>query len=185
MGLREIVLKELVVKYQENNDPALFARILKRTDRLLLSIIYKYAKQNEHLKKVDGRELYHTAIIGLAMAVKSSKKESGEKIIARIVAYVELQLRTFYPRPKEPGTPPPVVTEYKDDRVDDILDAKATFHKWVEEGVVSQNDYKLMMGKFGEGKTFKRIAKELDMAPGVAKKHAKRVLDRLRRYYRV
>lgn len=181
MGLRYIVLKELVVRYQQTNDPVIFAKILKRMDRLLLNTVYKFAKQNEHLRKIDARELYHTAIVGMGYAIRTSKEnETGDKIVIRILEYIEHQFKRFYPKPKEPGVPPPVEYEYREERLDDVIDAHELFPRWLKQGVISEKDYKLLLGKFGEGKTFKVMAAELGMRPITAKVHVRRILKKLR-----
>ena len=92
MSLGLDILKELVIEYQTNNDQITFSKILKRVDKLLLLTIHKHVKRRG-LLRIDLRDLYHSAIVGLSRAAKTSpKNEQPEKIIARIIAYVRLEI---------------------------------------------------------------------------------------------
>jgi len=96
MGLQQVILKDLVLEYQLVPNEVTFSKILKRADRLLLYTIHKHVKRR-NIIKVSLRDLYHTAIVGLGRAVKTSpKEESPDKFIARIIAYVRLELDNDY-----------------------------------------------------------------------------------------
>ena len=98
MSLQEDVLRELVTEYQQNKDPIVFERILKRVDHLLLNTIHVWVEMKPYLGSIDLRDLYHTAIVGLGKALSTARpQEDGGHIVARVIAYVRNEINADYP----------------------------------------------------------------------------------------
>jgi len=103
MKLRQQIIKQLMLEYQKNPTSVLFAKILKRTDKLLLHIVHNLLSTKPHLQEIDIEELYHEAINGLGKAALTIKEKDQDRYVpARIVAYVKAEIRSAYPyHPKE------------------------------------------------------------------------------------
>jgi DNA-directed RNA polymerase specialized sigma24 family protein len=193
MSLQYEVLKELVVDYQKSKSASTFARILKRVDRLLLDTIHKYVRRNTYLNKIELRDLYHTSIVGLGRAIITSKsKESGEQIVARIIRYVQWQIDKFYPNPKRKikivsdSTSPAKENFYNPSISETELEGRLileNLERLKNEGILPEEDYKLLIDKYIVGKSYKVLAKELDILPISVQKRMERIMKRVRRWY--
>ena len=117
MALRQEVIRQLVTDYQEalaleengtdttvmttdgpqKMSQVIFEQVLRRTDNLLLKTVHKQIRIKPYMQDEEMRDLYHTAIIGLGRAMKTAKKETPGKMIARIIAYVRAELLRQFP----------------------------------------------------------------------------------------
>lgn len=100
--LQQEMLKRLADEYQQSKDNIVFEKLLKRADRLLLSTIRKHVGRRKIYKETL-RDLYHSAIIGLGRAALTTKEtETPDGFIARIIAYVRLEIDLDYCCPRIP-----------------------------------------------------------------------------------
>jgi DNA-directed RNA polymerase specialized sigma24 family protein len=100
--LQQEMLKQLADEYQQSKDNIVFEKLLKRADRLLLSTIRKHVGRRKIYKETL-RDLYHSAIIGLGRAALTTKEtETPDGFIARIIAYVRLEIDLDYCCPRIP-----------------------------------------------------------------------------------
>lgn len=178
MGLREDILKELVLEYQQTQNPVLFERILKRVDKLLLRTIHSVVRNKPYLAKIELRDLYHTSIIGLSRAIKTTKlDEESKKVVARVVAYVKATIYVEFPLNSfnqffnfvelpEDGASYGIGVKEKKAEEDVYLGAelgllRSVYKDMVMEGLLSDKDLLLLYKRFVEGKFYEDIGKEV------------------------
>lgn len=190
--LAQIILKELVAEYQEDRSQITFSRILKRADNLLLHAIHKHVRRRG-ITRVDLRDLYHTAIVGLGRAALTSPKdEHPEKFTARIIAYVRLEIDKNYCRGSSRGSR----TLFDDTvEVETVLKVKEEFVEYdenlefsflmelfkeaVEEDVVTNQELDLFLRRYMFNEGFQKIGEELNIKQDGARKRIISVRKRL------
>lgn len=173
MSLRESILRELITEYQKEKNPLLFEKILRRTDSLLLYIIYSYTKRRSFIACIDLCDLYHTAIIGLYKACITMKEEKDYKIIARIEAYVKCELKAtfatqdaqFFSKHESLDSEEAVYTlsTKRFDSADknaNTLDLISVIKRMLIDNSISQSDLDLIKEKFLNGKTYKVLSEQ-------------------------
>lgn len=100
ISIQSKVLKELVTEYKlanEEDRKSVFCVILARIDKLIIGRVHKLKRIKRELRNVESQDLYHSAIIGLYRGINSAKdQDSGDRIQARILSYVNEQIRVTY-----------------------------------------------------------------------------------------
>lgn len=195
MGLGQTVIKDLVMEYQIARDPVCFSKILKRTDRLLLSTIHKHVRRR-NLRKVDLRDLYHSAIVGLGRAALTSpENETPDKVIARIIAYVRLEIDNDHWKRHKPSDDKQVPFEILDTEdfslLDEDIEKTAEFELLVKllseavlEKALTSQEISLFSARFLRGKGYKAIGEELKITQDGARKRILNIETKLMEWVR-
>lgn len=198
MTLREEILKDLVTEYQETRSHVVFAKILFRVDKLLLKTIHIHIKRKPQLKGVEFRDLYQTAIIGLADAVLTVKEdEKGPKIIARIIAYVKSNINTLY-NPNLKSFCRYLKTSkyliYRNDYgeieissdVEKLAELALLRDKYVDMlmyKIVTKDEFELVIRHFGYGMKYRDMGKLYTCPESTMREKVLRVLDKIKVWF--
>lgn len=156
--ISNVILKDLVLEYQKTVDPGVFARILRRTDRLICSAVHQIRKRWTHLKEENLDDLYQTGVLGIhKAALRIPETENPEMMPAWFVSYIKTEILSSYPwRPRrvhlseleEVWIPAKEPDPMHDDMVR-CLDGLFKF--MLEEGVISEDDLELIqLNKVGK-----------------------------------
>lgn len=197
MSLREDVLKQLALDYQEavqdeRQGRVTFEKVLKRVDRLLLKTIYKHMKRRPYLRKIEFEDLYHSAIVGLGRAFLTVKPtEGGNKVVARIVAYVRNEINTNFPlNTKNQFFNFKWLEDFPAGFGDKCIEGDAeksaeysllqdNFRIMIEEGIITLDDVGLLAEKFLRGKTNAEMAKSRCCTHETIRDRMERILNRV------
>lgn len=174
---------ELIYDYQENPTKETFSLLLLKFDKLLVYIILKLRKRFAWLREVDLRDLYHTAILGFAIALKKiPEKCNSNKIPAYISAYVKAEIRKAFSYKRREidgfGEPPDLGT-IEIDRTPVFLE---DFEKALENAGLSEMEKECIRKKFCEFKTLNEISIELGIKMSRVYRRIQRGMKRLRKY---
>lgn len=190
MGLQQDVLRELVTEYKKSKDTITFSKVLKRVDKLLLFVIHKHVKQRPHLGKVDLRDLYHSAIVGLGRAMLTSHAiETGDKLTARIVAYVKLELNNDYPLNQRRRFCTFVVFEgevHVDSKVEENVESILIYERYAEmlrRGHISHKDSIIFLMRYALGAKYSDIAAVIGTSEQNARERANRILKKVHEWF--
>lgn len=207
------LLKELALEFVDNENPSIFMAILLKVDRLLLYTIHKARKAKPYLRKVDLRDLYQDAIVGLYNAIlKTREDEPGKKIVYWITRYVTNEIAKHNKRTNKVSFPFSVsdiafqVHLYSSDMpqsgtyIDQIKDKLAEntpvyknleaeftrdrFYKLIEDDVISLEEYAMLTMYFVSGMTYKAIAKQAKCSGATVSRRIESTLHRLRYEFR-
>ena len=181
MSIQQLVTKQLMLEYQQRHDPAIFVKILKRTDKLLLHTILRLSRTKPHLQKVGMQELYHEAIIALGKAALSIKETEQDRYVpARIVAYITSEIRATYPYQDPKLLKRNVrkqVSEVSEDisALSDLID--------LEQGLqcLSKSEKELIHERFYLDKTLKEIGKRMGLSYPAVGARIQKILTKLRK----
>lgn len=184
MRPQQEVLRRLVTEYQINHDRRVFESILKRVDDLVLVLVYRLKRQFFHLHNVDFSDLYQTAVLGVGEAISTVREEEdGDKITARIIAYIKGAVRrTFKPVKELSGDG--VIESYlrKTNSFDleyekiDMLD----FYEVKCEKHLTLLEQKLIYERFFKGLTYKQLAEKFDCAKSTVHSKIIKILEKIR-----
>jgi RNA polymerase sigma factor (sigma-70 family) len=195
---RRQVVRELVTEYQKAKDQghkdearAISERILKRVDKMIITSILKILKYRIHLRKVDIQDLYQTGIVGFYKAINTAKDEDGNKITARIVAYIKSEINSTYPHRREKKIPYErryvgKFFEVIDDSAYNSVEAGCILEKladFVSSGELDKIDVSIFLYRFMFGKSYVEIADLLKLKYGYVNIHAKKVQEQLKEYF--
>lgn len=200
MGLREDVIRELVTEYQQTPDVVTFSRILKRVDKLVLKTIHIHTKRRPHMLKIDLRDLYHSAIVGLGNAISTAKdNETGNKLIARFIAYIKASLNKDYPL----NTKNQFFNFKFLDEITDTYDTRDREIHTVKEielvaelsimrdeyvnmlfyKHISDKDFMILVMRFGQSMTYKEIGEVIKTSEQNAGERAKKILKKVQEWF--
>jgi len=196
--VRNKILIDLVAKYQEERDPVIFSKILEKTDKLLLHIIYKCIRKWPYLRQEDMQDLYQTAIIGLYKATsgisvykrKEEKKELKDKwIVARIVGYVKAEIRQTYSNYNRRILGSSVLEDkcIFEENVSKNLeheDYMRKLNEYVGSEIISKQDYRILVNHFVEELTYKIIGEQEGLSRAAICVRVKKALGKLRRAFK-
>jgi RNA polymerase sigma factor (sigma-70 family) len=189
------ILKDLVLEYQNSKSGILFHKILKRVDKLIVYIIYKYRKTLPYLQSEDIRDLYQASVIGISKALKLNlpeNDETGDKLIARIIGYIKAEIRQEYPDHKHEvaslDSVPDLDSKFMSpDLVSKNLEIQDDINKLmklVEKGVVSKQDFRILTKKFVEKKSYTVIGEEEGLHRTTVALRIKNALKKIRREFK-
>lgn len=201
MGLREDIIRELVTEYQQTHSGVVFSKILKRVDKLLLKTIHIHAKRRPHLLKVDLRDLYHSAIVGLGRAALTAKdNETGNKLIARIIAYVKCELNNNYPLNSIKrfctfisfdGVSNFYTPKYREIQTLEAIETNAELSLFRDEyagmlyhNYISVEDLLIVGMRYGQSMQYKEIAKVINTSEQNARERAIRILKKVQEWFK-
>lgn len=207
------ILKELALEFVSSEDPLIFAKILKRVEYLLLYTIHKVRIAKPYLKKVEQQDLYQTAVIGLYRALlKVKEDEPGSKLIYKITRYIGNEIAKDFKRTGKITVPYSIsdvafqVHLYFTDmsqfqahirRIEDKLVEDAAVYKNLEmgfirerfskllgEGVISFDEFEMLVMRFVDDMTYKDIAKQFGSSSVTVSKRIEDTLNVLRHEFR-
>jgi RNA polymerase sigma factor (sigma-70 family) len=169
------ILKSLVLIYQETKEPLIFAKILRRIDRLVISVVYKCKLKYYQLHKVQFSDLYQAAIIGIYRGIETAKeKESCDIIQARLISYMILEIKSEYVTKTkklsslEKNKFIPGESVYNHLQIQNSLDF---INKLVVSGQVDKKGFELVKLRYLDGMKVKDIAEFLNStSPFVSQK---------------
>lgn len=189
MSLSQEIIKDLVMEYKVSNSEITFGKILKRVDHLLLSTIHKHVRRRS-LMNIELRDLYHSAIVGLGRAARTSPdNEAPEKVIARIVSYVRLEIDNDYWKKnklnEEFFVPFDDNKDVEDNNVLSVYDKIESIfvyellEKAVHEGVITKDECDSFVGRKVYERGYKEIGEKLGLTRDGARKRMLLVEERL------
>jgi len=197
MTLRGEILRRLVTEYQEHRDSIVFEKILRRVDALLLSTVHKHMWKRPHLQKIDMRDLYHTAIVSLGRAIITMKPEfTPERIVQRIISYVKNELNVTYPlntihrfytfvsldATAEYHKPhaEQIQEQNHAERTVELGHIRELYAEAIEEDIITQADFDLMVLRFVDQEKYIVIAKKLNLVIGTVRDRCEMLRLRMR-----
>jgi DNA-directed RNA polymerase specialized sigma subunit len=192
VGLQQDVLRELVTEYKKSKDTTTFSKVLKRVDKLLLFVIHKHVRQRPHLGKVELRDLYHSAIIGLGRAMLTSHAyETGDKLVARIIAYVKCELNNTYPLNTIRRFCTFVSLEGEGEicvgsKVEENVEFTLLCDRYIEmlmQGHISHIDSIIFLMRFGNGDTYREIGVVIGTSEQNARERANRIFKKVQKWF--
>lgn len=192
MELKHEILKDLILRYQQTKDKGIFSRILKRCDGLLIAIINRNLWR-KGLENYNARELYHAAIIGLHRAVMTSPiDEHPDKVVARIVAYVKLELSNQFEReqPSETLQDPTLIhLRSKREDIQDPAYIQCEFSlvmellkKAVKEGILTEKELEAYLQRKMYEVGYYQIGQMLNLSRDAARKRLLVIEERLQKW---
>lgn len=194
---RNKVLTGLVDRYREKRDPIIFDKILKATDLLLLSVIYKCVKKWPYLKQVGLQDLYQTAILGLYKAISGiqiykrrvRKDKLKDKIVARIVGYIKAEIKqtySYYNRKvlNFSALEDKCIFEESVSKNLEHEDCMRKLNEYVKSGVVTEQDYGILLKHFVGEMTYKTIGEEEGLSKTAICVRVKKAIEKLRRAFK-
>jgi len=204
----ESQLKDLAIKFRDNEDPYIFQRILQRISQLLGSIVYNIRQKRPQLKRMEEQDLYHAAIIGLYKAVLKVKEEETEDYLVNgIISSANHEIVKWGKNPREKSFSssfiednieewPPwakgvwsgrEVKQFYDEPVYKDLECEFVrdrFRKLIEEGILKEDDFKLLVMKVVENMTYVDIAKKVGDSYSSVIRRVECTLNKLRSEFR-
>ena len=180
------VLRKLITKYQKTESEATFEGILKRVDDIVVRKVHQLRRRFAHLKKLDFEDIYQTAISGVYDAVRTAKDcEDGNKVMARVIAYVTAAIRKMHKPPKEISGGDLVSTyiDICDEYVEDFTIQYDLIEFWkakCSNNSLSSAEVELIHQVFYLGLTYDTISKNLGMKRGVTWLRAKEAIEKLK-----
>jgi len=207
------ILKELALKFVSSKDPLIFAKIVKRVEKLLLYTIYKARRTKPYLKKVELQDLYQTAVIGLYRALlKVKEDEPGSKLVYKITRYVGNEIAKDNKRTDKITVPYSIadvafqvhlyftdmpqfqehISQIENKLVEDAVVYKnlemefirERFSKLLEDEVLSFEEFEMLVMHFVDNKTYKDIAKQFGYSHVTVSKRTNNTLNKLRFEFR-
>ncbi|MHA1592385.1 MAG: hypothetical protein ACTSUP_07940 [Candidatus Heimdallarchaeaceae archaeon] len=165
MRPQQEVLRKLVSEYQETHSRSSFEGILKRVDWLVLYVINKLQNQFFYYKNIGFDELYQTAVVGVGEAILTVKKtENGDKIVARIIAYIRAAIKRSFKVPKEisgGGICEKYLSDFSKEELSKMIDI-IDFCEIEIYPYLNEAEQDLLHKRFFESKTYREIAKTAD-----------------------
>jgi len=183
------ILKELVTEYQKCEDPKIFAKILKKLDRLVIRTVIKCKNTFSQLDGVSFDDLYQSAIVGLYRGIKTAKMiQSGAEIQARIISYMKLEIRSNFSdiikdnflELKEPFVSGDSV--YNDLQIEDIFNC---IQKLIENGDIDVEAFQIVKMRYLLGMKIIEIAEKMGKSPSAVCKEIKDTLVKIRYFLRL
>ncbi|MHA1883048.1 MAG: sigma-70 family RNA polymerase sigma factor [Candidatus Thorarchaeota archaeon] len=162
------VLKRLALEYKSSRKQSAFCKILKRVEGLIIHTIVKFLSKRTYLQGVDLQEYYNAAVLGLYNALNTVKEsESGDQLIARFVVYMRDEMTKVSSETVKKSA---FYTLSRDDAVSEEsvyrnLESeflRERFQKFIDDGVISSEEFNLLVMKFVDEMTYKDIAKEVN-----------------------
>lgn len=208
MNNSESQLKDLAIRFRDSRDPYLFQRILQRIGQLLASIVFNIRQKRPQLKEFEEQDLYHAVIIGLYKAILKVKEEETEDyLINGIIFSANHEIVKWGKKPREQSFSssfiednieewPPwakgvwsggCVKQFYDEPVYKDLECEFVrdrFKKLMEEGILKEDDFKLLVMKVVENMTYVDIAKKVGGSYRSVVKRVERTLSKLRSEFR-
>jgi RNA polymerase sigma factor (sigma-70 family) len=208
MNSRESQLKDLAIRFRDSGDSDIFRRILQRISQLLGSIVYNIQRKRPQLKRMEKQDLYHAAIIGLYKAVLKVKEEEIEDYLVNgIIASANHEIIKWGKNPREKSFsssfiednieewPPWAkgvwsgghVKQFYDEPVYKDLECEFVrdrFKKLIEEGVIEEEDFKILTMRVVENMTYANIAKKVGVSHQGVGRRVKRTLGKIRSEFR-
>jgi len=180
--IRLTVLKELADEYQITHQSAIFYKIIKRVDKLLISRIAKLKRQRLHLRPISTVELYNTAIIGLHKAVLKTKlSEKPDKFLAKIISYTGHEiLKTYKYRPKEIICP--IIFETPHVSIDLPTEMTQILVSMKKQNLLSYDELFLIKQRFVDKKTLRSLSIEKKIHYATMGRHMMRIFGKIRKY---
>lgn len=205
------VLKELALEFESSRNPDIFERIVEKVDRLLLQTIYRLRRAKPYLKKVEMQDLYQTSILGLHKALlKVKEDEPGTKLVYKIIRYVGNEIAKFnkttskivFPRSIEDVSfqihlcstdrAQDLVYQIENELTDntavyknlEMEGIRDRFSILVESGVLSFEEFEMLVMRFVDGMKYKDIAKQFGGSYDTVSKRIENVLNRMRYEFR-
>lgn len=188
MPLRQIILKRLILQYQEEHSPAVFEKILKRIDGLIIYIVYCLIEETFYLRDIEPQELYQAGIVGLYDALDNmSVKIAAEKIPSYIVSRVQSSIRRVF---RYKGRPEEATCQIKEDDLiyEDTLNMEflelidVLTHMYMCDRI-SLEEISLLSDKFALDKTVRCIGKERHISHEWARVKVLRAIGKVKRYF--
>lgn len=201
-------VKRLALIYRGNRDPHVFTQILVVVHELLKNLVMKALRGKPHLRRMEPQDLYHAAILGLYKAIlKVEEKETGGILVSRIIFYAGNEILSWgrVPRIKPFSSflnvlnveewPPWVMGIWSGGKVKQPyyesthggIESKFVrdgFTKLIEEGVLSTEDFDLLVMRVVNGMKYKEIAKQIGCSISGASIRVTAILNKLRYEFR-
>jgi len=187
-NLSHNMLKRLILRYNETHEEAVFHKILLRIDDLTVHSVHKFVRTHPQFQFIGLQDLYESAIVGLYEGVMTVKeKESGARLPARLIAYMKAEMLSFCLKCRES---PNVLREYSskdvivpESTVYERLESKFLHQRYmrlIEDGIITEEEYKILNLRFVENCTLREIAKETGHSLTWVYRHIKTSLNRIR-----
>lgn len=177
-------VKTLISDYQECPTSETFSLLLLKFDKLLVYIILKMRKKLAWLREVELEDLYHTAILGFAIALKKIPKDcKPSKVPAYISAYVKAEIKKMYRylcrEEAGLGEPPDIDTVLEPVEGPVLLDG---FEMALDSANLSEMEKECLRKKFYESKSLNEIAVELGIKVSRVYRRVRRGLRKLKEW---
>jgi RNA polymerase sigma factor (sigma-70 family) len=184
-------LKELALEYVRLRNPLIFEAIIIKVDKLLMFTIRKVRAFLPYLRAVEIQDLYQDAIVGLHKGLlKVKEDEPDTKVLYWIVRNVTDEIVKCNRRVKKSAQSFEKIADeelvdttpvYKDLELAAI---RERFWKLMDEGVLSFDEFQMLIMRVIHGMTYKDIAKQFGSTKVTVSKRIKDVLNRLRHEFR-
>lgn len=170
-----IILKGLILEYQEQPEISLFERILSRVDYLVLKVVNVERYRRPHLLNEDPQDLYSCAITGLYEGMNTVKEtEEPGKVFARLIAYMKCAINRDFPYRVFPQEFLENQKEFvAEETVWASLEQSMVFEvvqTMIQEGILAQKDWDLVKLRFAQGLKYKDIANLKELSIGTVQK---------------
>lgn len=185
------VIKELVLEYRENPDPALFEKILYKVDNLVLKVVNVSRTVCPHLLNEDIDDIYEAAIIGLYNALRTVKKEESSGITyARLIAYMRCSIKKEFPQKSLPDLYLSSQIKSQMGRPVEHLELEFEFiseilQDLVAKEVIAQQDLDLVLDRYLQGADCKDLAIKYQCSVSKIRKQLKDILQIVRHQLRM
>lgn len=176
--------RDLIVTYQETNDPKIFSTLLARFDRYILYVIYEMKKKTPYLQGEDPQDLYHTGILGFHKGICAFKTHLKPFFIILVIkAYIKSELKQFYSyKNREAGyeiLPEVASTE----ELERDLDLKLLFDFIQDSEDLTTEEKQIITLRFKEDKSVKEICETLDCLSVTLYKKLERIMHKLKQVF--
>ena len=202
-------VKRLALAYRDKEDPTIFKQILILVDELLKNLVKRMIRKKPYLQRMELQDLYHAAVIGLLKAVlKVKEEETGGILVSKIIYCVGDEISSWGKAPREKPFSsflnvldaeqwPPWVMGiwsggdvkqlYYESTYNDIESSfiRDRFTKLIEEGILSLEDFDLLVMRIVNGMKYKDVAKQLGCSISGASIRVTAILNRLRYEFRL
>jgi len=187
------VLKKLVFEFKKTKDKAIFLKILKRIDNLIVSVVNKFVGKRPQFQNKDNyQDFYHSAIVGVYKGISTAKEfESGRILQARLIAYMKAEIRNFCDNPKERK----IVSSIYENK-DMIVSGETVYQdlereflrerygKFISDNIITSEEFKLLCMKFVDEMKVKDLVVIVGHSDNWIRKKIKSILRRIRIYLR-
>lgn len=176
--------KDLIVKFQETNDPSISSILLARFDRYILYVIYEMRKKTPYLQSEEPQDLYQTGVVGFYKGISAFKTHLKPFFVILVIkAYIKSELKQTYSyKNREAGYEvlPEVASTEETGRE---LDSKLLFEFIEGSSEFSAEEKVLITLRFKEDQSVKEISKTLNCLSTTVYKKLERIMLKLKQLF--
>ena len=161
-------IRDLALLYQKTRDQETFQRIIERIDNLIIYAILPFYYRYNFIGRPDLQDLYQTGLVGVYKMVEKVREEDEVAFIPlKVITYVRNEIAQSYTLKEKERDAVKKSFCVKENYVsnEDVFkkmeseDIQKVFGNLISNGVISQEDFDLLVDRFVEEMSINEIVR--------------------------